>query len=108
MIEHHVSEVAAHAILEQADYLRQSAGESFAAKWELAVDQSFRMLLSFPEMGSPCRFRSSALDGLRWIFVKEFPKYLIFYRFSRDERSIRIVHVIHSSRDLETILSESE
>jgi plasmid stabilization system protein ParE len=79
---------------------------ALAQRWEEAVDQAAQSLLNLPERGPPCRFRSRALAGLRWIFVPGFPKHMVFYRFSPEGASIRIVQVLHGARNLETILDE--
>jgi plasmid stabilization system protein ParE len=106
VIELYISEAAALSIVEQADYYVQASDIALAQRWEEAVDQAVHSLLSSPERGARCRFRSPALANLRWIFVPGFPKHMIFYRFSSDEAVIRIVQVLHSARNLETILDE--
>lgn len=108
MIELRISEAAARSIVEQADYYLYGSDVALAQKWEEAVDQSMHSLLSSPERGASCRFRSPALAGLRWIFVPGFRKHLVFYRFFADEAVIRIVQVLHGARNLETILDEDE
>ena len=106
MIELRISEAAALSIVEQADYYQQTADLSLAQRWEAAADQAVHSLLSWPERGAPCRFRSPALAGLRWIFVPGFPKHMVFYRYRSQEQAILIVQVLHGARDLETILDE--
>lgn len=104
MIELRISEAAALSIAEQADYYEQASNVDLAQRWEEAVDQAVRSLLTSPERGAPCRFRSPALAGLRWIFVPGFPKHMVFYRIFPDEVVIRIIQVLHGARNLETIL----
>jgi plasmid stabilization system protein ParE len=106
VIELRISEAAALSIVEQADYYMQASDVALAQRSEEAVDQATHSLLNSPERGAPCRFRSPALAGLRWIFVPGFPKHMVFYRFFPDEAIIRIVHVLHGARNLETILDE--
>jgi plasmid stabilization system protein ParE len=102
-----ISEAAAVAILEQADYYLHAANVALAQRWEEAVDQAVLSLLNFPEHGTHCRFRFPSLSDLRWIFVPGFPRHMVFYRFSPDESIIRVVQVLHGTRNLETILDES-
>lgn len=106
MIELQIAEAAALTIVEQADYYLRASDVALAHQWEEAVDRSMQSLLRSPERGAPCRFRSPALAGLRWIFVPGFRKHMVFYRFFPEEGMIRIVQVLHGSRNLETILSE--
>ncbi len=106
MIDLRVSEVAALAIIEQADYYRQAAENSLAERWESAVDQGVRSLMNMPERGALCQFRRPALAGLRWVFVPGFPKHMVFYRYSSQDEVLLIVHVLYGARDLEAILNE--
>jgi toxin ParE1/3/4 len=106
MIELRISEAAALSILEQADYYMQASNLDLAQRWEEAVDRAVHSLLSSPERGTPCRFRSPVLAEMRWIFVPGFPKHMVFYRFLSKEAAVRIVQVLHGARDLESILDE--
>jgi plasmid stabilization system protein ParE len=108
VIELRISEAAAISIVEQADYYQQVSDFERAQKWETAVDQAVRSLLSFPERGAPCRFRSPALAGLRWILVPGFSKHMVFYRNVPQERIVLIVQILHGARNLETILDQEE
>ena len=64
---------------------------------ELLVSR-FPMLAKSPQMG---RGRNELSDG-----VRSFPvdRYLIFYRL--DAKGIEIVRVIHSGRDIDSLLSD--
>ncbi len=106
MIELRVSEAAATAIVEQADYYSQASGVSLARRWEDAVDRAVRSLLNSPERGALCHFRAALLSDVRWIPIPKFPKHMIFYRYAPDDSAIQIVHVLHGARNLESILSE--
>jgi plasmid stabilization system protein ParE len=106
VIDLRISEAAALSIVEQADYYTQASDRALAQRWEEAVEQAVNSLLNSPERGAPCRFHSQRLASLRWIFVPGFPKHMIFYRFFPEEAAIRIVQVLHGSRNLETILDE--
>ncbi len=100
-----ISEEAAQAIVDQALYYReQSPDTALEAKWDDAVTQTVLSLLQMPDRGSICRFRSPSLHGMRRIPVPGFPKHLVFYLFVREEHIVRIVHVLHGARDLETFL----
>jgi plasmid stabilization system protein ParE len=106
VIELRISEAATLSIVEQADYYQQAADLALAQRWETAVEQAVNSLLSCPERGALCRFRSPALSGLRWIFIPGFPKHMIFYRYLLKSQAILIVHVLHGARDLETTLDD--
>jgi plasmid stabilization system protein ParE len=108
VIDLRLSPAAYRSILDQADYYRQTLDLDLVHRWELAVDQAVNSLLSLPERGAPCRFRSPALAGLRWIFVPGFPKHMVFYRYSPQEQLLLIVKVAHGARNLETLLDEEK
>jgi plasmid stabilization system protein ParE len=91
-----ISEAAAHSILEQADYFRETVDDPLAIRWETAVDQAVQSLLSFPERGAPCRLESPDLAGIRWIFVPGFSKHMVFYRYLSGEDEILIVQVLYA------------
>jgi plasmid stabilization system protein ParE len=108
VIELRISEAAALSIVEQADYYQQASGLALASRWESAVDEAIRSLLQLPERGAPCRFRSSSLAGIRWIFVPGFPKHMVSYRYVPAEQAVLIVQVLHGARNLEAVLDEDE
>ena len=108
MIDLRISPAAYRSILDQADHYRQTLDQDLVHRWELAVDHAVNSLLSLPERGAPCRFRSTALAGLRWIFVPGFPKHMLFYRYSSQEQLLLIVQVAHGARNLETLLDEED
>ena len=94
MIELRISQAAAFSIIEQSDYYLLGSDIALAERWEQSLDRAMRSITHSPERGAPCRFRSSALIGLRWIFVPGFPKHMIFYRYLPKEAAIQIVHVL--------------
>jgi plasmid stabilization system protein ParE len=89
VIQLRISEAAAHAIVEQAEYYREIADVALALPWEAAIDETAQSLLRFPERGAPGRFRSPSLAGIRWVFVTDFPKQMVFYRYLPKEATIR-------------------
>jgi plasmid stabilization system protein ParE len=61
-----------------ADYLFTERGEKVARRWKEALDETVALLSRFPEIG---RVRHDLpFSGIRTFFLKEFPRYLIFYR----------------------------
>jgi len=101
-----ITETAALAIVEQADYYLQESDGALAQRWSESVDRAMHSLLQFPERGALCHFRSASLEGMRWIFVPGFKRHIVFYRFLREEHVVLVVHVLHSSRNLRAIFAE--
>jgi toxin ParE1/3/4 len=97
-----LSDLALADILEQADWYAAQSGEALAKRWEKAVTAAVLRVVSRPAAGTPCRFQSSELRGVRRTTISGFPKHLLFYRFN--EREIFILRVAHGARDLERLL----
>jgi toxin ParE1/3/4 len=95
-------DAAVSDILEQAEWYEEQADLALGARWERAVSSALIRLAQHPHFGTPCRFASDSLRGIRRIPVKGFSKHLIFYRIEKDE--VMILRVIHGARDLESLL----
>lgn len=104
-IQLRITEVAARAIIEQADYYSREESKRLALRWEKAVTRTIDSLLKMPEQGPQCHFEPLKLKRLRRISVADFPRHLVFYEYLREERAIRIVHVLHGARNIEAMLA---
>lgn len=71
-----------------------------------SVHQTLRELLLMPRSGS-LKFYPGSRPELRQWPVKGWANYLIFYRILEND-DILVVRVLHSSRDIQTILSEED
>ena len=79
-----------------ADHLFTEGGEDVARRWKLSLDKSIALLSRFPEIG---RVRHDLpLPGIRTFFLKEFPRYLIFYRL--EEGTLDLLRVKHGMMHL--------
>ena len=89
---YHLSIAAEQDIGEIYDYGVYRFGSDQAIKYLLEIDLTFTQIVKNPELGKK---RDEIKVGLR-----SFPKnsHVIFYRLIED--SIRIVRVLHGSRDL--------
>jgi toxin ParE1/3/4 len=87
-----------------AIYLTESAGAPVALRFLEAAEQAFAMLAKNPHLGPAIRFGQSELEGLRYWQIREFKRYLIFYKPSED--GVEILRVLHGMRDLERVLSQ--
>jgi toxin ParE1/3/4 len=95
------SDAAISDILEQAEWYEQQAGTGLSGRWERAVTSVLMRLVQRPHAGTPCRFGSDSLRGIRRVPVAEFSKHLIFYRIEKN--NVVILRVIHGARDLESL-----
>jgi len=97
-----LSDAAVADILEQADWYVAQSGQALAKRWEKAVAAAIRRVLNRPRSGTPCRFQSPELRGVRRTTISGFPKHLLFYKVEKGE--ILILRVVHGARDLEHLL----
>jgi plasmid stabilization system protein ParE len=100
-----VTQRAARAIVEQADYYAVHAGPALADRWEAAVYLALQALRKSAGCGSLCDFRHLELKHLRRVAVPGFERHLIFYEHLRAEGVLRVVHVLHGARDVEAQLA---
>jgi len=79
-----------------ADYLFMEAGEDVARLWKESLDKTIALISKFPEIG---RLRHDLpLPGIRTFFLREFPRYLVFYRF--EQGAIELLRVKHGMMHL--------
>ena len=69
-----------------------------------AAEETFKQLAQMPGIGKKCQFINPQLVDLRQQAIKDFRKYLVFYRPTAS--GIEIVRVIHGARDLAAIFDE--
>jgi len=94
--------VAVSDIQEQADWYEQRSDRALAKRWENQVTAALIRIQKNPRSGPKCGFSADELRGVRRMFIGGFPRHLIFYRV--EEKEIRILRVVHGTRDLESLL----
>ena len=83
-------------VAECADHLFTEAGEEVARLWKDSLDKTIALLVKFPELG---RIRHDLpFPAVRTFFLKEFPRYLVFYRLEPD--AIDLLRVRHGMMHL--------
>lgn len=68
------------------------------------LEEAWRLLRQFPEIGRLRRFRDPRLAGVRSWQLRRFRNYLVFYRVNAG--AVEIVGIIHAARDLARALKE--
>ena len=71
-----------------------------ARRFRRAVEATIRLLVTFPEMGSP--YSHPVYQKLRAKLVSGFKNYIIFYTVTDDR--LYVVRVIHGARDIPRVL----
>ncbi len=97
-------DTAKQDIVEIADYLAIERSAEIAESFLCAVEDSFELLLSMPDMSSRRHYLNPALSDLRMWPIKNFDRILIFYR--RHSEGLEIVRIIHSARDILQIFED--
>ena len=73
-----------------------------------AMEEASHLLSATPELGSPRYFSHPELHGLRFLPLRRFERYLLFYRTLHDEEEIEIVRIVHGARDLPRLFGGKE
>jgi toxin ParE1/3/4 len=89
----------------QFEYIAKDNLEAGIRFYE-ATFRTFEVLLSNPHIGPARDFENPHLKNIRIWLVKEFEKYLIFYRAT--DEVVEILRVLHSARDIDCILGGEE
>lgn len=87
-------------------YLAREASASVALRFIDALEESYRLLQSQPEIGRLYAPEHPELSAVRAWRVHRFERYLVFYEV-RDE-TIRIARVLDGSRDIWALLGLDE
>src|ERR1051326_3728268 len=72
-----------------ADFLFTEAGEDVARKWKESLDKTVARLSKYPEIG--CMRHDLPIPGVRTLFLKQFPRYLVFYRIEKETLELLLV-----------------
>lgn len=62
-----------------------------------AVLETLELLQSFPDIGAKRACKSPRLQNVRMLPVRNFDRYILFYKSSRGV--LRLMRVVHSARD---------
>jgi toxin ParE1/3/4 len=69
-----------------------------------SAEEMFRLLAAHPEAGPVCFAKSPKLKGIRFLPIRNFENFLIFYK--PREGGVDILHIIHGARDFQSLLEE--
>lgn len=96
---------AARDLEEIADFIGR-VNQPAALKFLDAAEQTFAQLARRPMLGRLRYFRHLRLMGLRSWRIKQFPRFLVFYR--PIESGAEIIRILHVARNLERVLATKE
>jgi toxin ParE1/3/4 len=101
-----IQEAAEADILRQVERYAEQGLPHIARRFHAAILAAIDALVAMPNAGPPMHTANPALTGLRAWPVKGFDAFWIYY-LARPERLI-VVRVLHSKRDIGTILEREE
>jgi toxin ParE1/3/4 len=90
-------------LVDNARRYAREAGPGLARRFLDQARDTFGRLAEFPRMGRRYEAESAVLPGLRFFPISGFDAYLVFYRESTT--GIEVVRVLHSARDIPSILA---
>ena len=101
-------------VLPRADADVDEAASSYAEEASLdvalrflgAVEQAYDFIRTNPLAGSPGRYGSERLEGVRRWPVHGFPSHLVFYRLAGEW--VEVLRVLHGARDIESLFESEE
>lgn len=91
-------------LVRQARYYRETADDETAARFLDAAEATLERLAAMPHMGRPWLSAEARLRGVRVFAMHGFGRHLVFYRPLEKKKGIEVLHVLHSSQDVATIL----
>ena len=101
-----LSAAAAEDIALQVSWYQLRADEAVAARYELALKETFLIIAKNPRLGRTIQFEAAELAGIRRFPASApFHWHLVFYR--AEDSAIHIERVLHGVRDLPRRLLES-
>lgn len=99
-----VQPLARTELAEQATYLEIEGGDGLADRFLDAAESTFRLLASHGKIGWQARVPHLRAKGIRVFRIRGFERLLVVYRPT--EEGVDILRVLHSSRDLDALLSD--
>jgi len=100
-----LSPAATQDIDDLADYLAKEASVETALRFYDAVETTFELLATQPEMGWHCQFTIEDIEDVRVWSVSGFDTRLIFYKPLED--GIHVLRLRHSARKREDLFKSS-
>lgn len=102
----------AYRLLEQAGvdlddhaiYVAENGSLEVAARLFAAARETFTLLASQPQIGWRRDFGAHIPESVRFFRIRGFERLLVVYRPT--EEGVDILRVLHSSRDLDALLSD--
>jgi toxin ParE1/3/4 len=90
-------------LVEAAMYIARDSPAA-AERFLTGAEATFQRLAEMPGLGRPTQFPEDEFAGMRSWPIRNFPRFLVFYRETED--GIEIIRVLHGARDLPAIFAD--
>lgn len=70
------------------------------------LEQTCSLLADMPGIGTLRDFDNAYLSGVRFLPLKQFEKYLVFYQMHGD--TLHVIRIVHGARDLPALFDADE
>ncbi len=77
-----------------------------AGKFISSFIETAQIVADMPFVGKQYKDTDVRIDGMRVLPIRDFGKYLIFYRQTQKGKYLEIIRIIHSAQDIPTLLEE--
>lgn len=94
-------------ITEIVTYLANNNNPNIVQTFHKQLEQTCALLADMPGIGTVRDFKNTHLVGVRFHPLKQFDKYLVFYR-TIEKNTIEIIRIVHGARDLPAVFEENE
>jgi toxin ParE1/3/4 len=100
------SEKAVRDVIEAADFIAQVRGLDASDMFLNAVRETYELIAFMPRIGAPRDYDNPEFAGMRMLPMPRYSNYLIFYILTDEQ--VRILRVLHSSRNIQEIFNPVE
>lgn len=103
--EFYLSDKAEQDLFVHARYIAQDDKE-VAEKFISLFIETAKMIASMPFIGKQYGDADIRIDGTQVFSIRDFSRYLIFYRQIQKGKYIEIIRIIHSAQDISSFFGE--
>lgn len=103
--EFYLSDKAEQDLFVHARYIAED-NRDVAEKFITSFIETAKIIVAMPFVGKEYSDTDARIDGMRGFPVRDFDKYLIFYRQVQKEKYIEIIRIIHTAQDIRFLFKE--
>jgi plasmid stabilization system protein ParE len=101
----YLSDKAEQDLFAHARYIAQDNRDA-AEKFVSSFIETAKMVVDMPFAGKQYQDTDARIDGMRFFPIRDFNRYLIFYRQTQKGKYVEIIRIIHSAQDIPALFKE--